>query len=128
MAIDRGDWHYEEAGDWQRACWHIGLYLWWAAERGLASEEISAKAAAQDPTNYFIRHCDAKLWDEDMNDEGVAFADACYRDYLKAVSAYAKQREVGDYEIPDDEQSRAWLFEWLDRRLEAWRQEARSGA
>ena len=60
MVIDRGDWHLDDAKTWERACRHIALFLWWAADRGLAGPEIDAKAMAKRPTTYFIKQCDTK--------------------------------------------------------------------
>ena len=77
--------------------------LWWAAERGLASQDHDSKAAAADPTAYFISQCDTKLWDDDFSDEGKAFAQTQYDDYLAEVSAYARSLGVADYDIPEDE-------------------------
>jgi|SRR5580658_8908676 len=44
MSIDRGDPHFEDAGNWTKACRHIALFLWWAAERTLSSDEVDAIA------------------------------------------------------------------------------------
>ncbi|MBX3252315.1 MAG: hypothetical protein KF901_34395 [Myxococcales bacterium] len=121
MAIDRGDSHFDDAGTWERACRHIGLFLWWAAGRGLASEEHDPSALAEDPTQYVISECDTKLWNEDLSDEGNAFAEAAYDAYLGEVSAYAKSLRVGDYDIPANAATKAHFSLWLDRRLDAWR-------
>ena len=64
MSIDRGDSHYGDAKTWERACRHIGLFLWWAAERGLASEEHELEEVRSDPTAHFISACDTKLLDQ----------------------------------------------------------------
>jgi hypothetical protein len=126
MSIDRGDSHFDDAGNWEQACRHIGLFLWWAANRGLASEEHGPDAMAENPTEYFIANCDTKLWRDDFNDEGNAFAEAEYDAYLGAVSAYARSIGVGDYEIPTDRATTDHFFAWLDRRLDAWRAAKRS--
>ena len=123
MSIDRGDSHYDDAQSWERACRHIGLFLWWAAERGLASEDHDAAEAAKQPTQYFISQCDTKLWDEDFGDEGNAFVEAAYGDYCGEVSAYAKSLGLGDYEIPESAATTKHFFDWLDARLAAWRAE-----
>ena len=99
MSIDRGDSHFEDAGTWERACRHIALFLYWAAERGLASDDHTPKAMAKNPTRHFIQWCDTKLWDDDLTDAGRAFAEAKYSAYCKEVSAYAKTVGVGDYEL-----------------------------
>ena len=121
MSIDRGDSHFADARTWNRACRHIGLFLWWASARGLASKEVDAKAIAKAPTKYFITDCDKKLWDDDFTVEGKAFAAAEYDAYLHAVAAYARTLGVGDYEIRESKVTTKHFFDWLDKRLTAWR-------
>ncbi|MEJ7600192.1 MAG: hypothetical protein WKG01_19950 [Kofleriaceae bacterium] len=121
MSIDRGDSHFTDAKTWNRACRHIGLFLWWASARGLASKDVDAKAIAKAPTKYFISQCDTKLWDDDFTVEGLAFAAAEYDAYLHAVAAYARQLGVGDYEIRESKVTTKHFFDWLDKRLTAWR-------
>jgi hypothetical protein len=121
MAIDKGDWHFDDAKSWERACRHIGLYLAWAAQRGFASNEHDAKAAAKAPTAYFIGQCDTKLWDEDFNADGLKLTQDVYSAYCDEVSRYARQLGVGDYEIPDTAKTAKHFFGWLDERLATWR-------
>ena len=110
MAIDRGDWHYDDAQTWERACRHIGLFLWWAAERGLASEEHDVSAVRANPTKHFIERCDTKLWGEDLTDAGNAFAETEYSAYLDAVGAYTAALGLGAYEIPEGEVTTEHFF------------------
>lgn len=117
MAIDRGDAHLGDAKTWERACRHMGLFLWWAAERGLASENHPAQEVRLNPTQHFLDHCDAKLWEEDLNERGNAFAAQEYGGYLDEVGAYAKVTGVGDYEIAEGEATTKHFFSWLDARL-----------
>jgi len=124
MSIDRGDFHYDDAQSWERACRHIGLFLWWAADRGLASEDHHAEEIAPNPTQYFIGQCDTKLWDEDLTDDGNAFATAAYDEYLGEVGVYAEGLGVGNYEVPEGEATRKHFFDWLDARLATWRAES----
>lgn len=121
MAIDRGDSHFDDAGTYERACRHIALFLWWAAERGLASDLHNAKTVARAPTQHFISECDTKLCDEDFSDEGNAFAKAAYSAYLDEVSAYAGRLGIGDCDVPEDAETARHFFDWLDHRLRAWR-------
>lgn len=100
----------------------MGLFLWWAAERGLTADHHDPIAAAQNPTKHIIEQCDTKLWSDDFNREGNAFVEAAYIDYLHEVSAYAKHLGVGDYDIPEEESTTLHFFDWLDARLATWRQ------
>ena len=117
MSIDRGDSHFDDAGTWEKACRHIGLYLAWAAERGLASDDHDAKDVAKSPTQHFIAMCDTKLWEDDFNEAGLAFTNAWYTSYLSEVSKYAKQRGVTDYEIPENAVTKQHFYAFLDDKL-----------
>lgn len=121
MSIDRGDSHFDDAGSWEKACRHMGLFLAWAMERGLASADHEGEDASS-ATAYFIAACDTKLTDEDFGDEGNAFVAASYEDYLGEVSAYAGALCVGDYDLSEDATTAAHFHAWLDAALAAWRQ------
>ena len=125
MAIDRGDSHYDDAGSWEKACRHMALFLWWAFERGLGNNEVNEidlVEMAKAPTQTFITQCDTKLYNEDFNKEGQAFAADEYTAYLEAVTVRAGELAVSDYEIPESDETRKWFFDWLDKRLSIWRQ------
>lgn len=98
----------------------MGLFLWWAAERGLASETHDVSEIRLDPTEHFISACDCKLWEEDLTERGNAFAQQEYGGYLDEVGAYAKVLGVGDYEIAQSEATTKHFFAWLDGRLAAF--------
>ena len=98
----------------------MGLLLAWAMARGLASEDHEGEDASA-ATEYFIGACDTKLTDEDFTDEGNAFVDVAYEDYLAEVSAYAGRLGLGDYDIPEDAATQAHFYAWLDSALAAWK-------
>jgi hypothetical protein len=113
----RGEDHITDAKTWERACRHIGLLLWWAAERGLASDDHDAKKARKAPTRYFIQQCDTKLFGDDLSDDGAAFIAATYDAYLAEVVAYAKRQKVSMYEIKENAATAKHFFDWLDAAL-----------
>lgn len=121
MSYDRGDSHYDSAGSWEKACRHIGLFLWWAAERGLGGAEVDVGGLRAGATQYFIDNCDTKLTDEDFNEEGQRFAAAGYDAYLEDVGNYAETLGVDTYAIPENEATRKHFFERLDLHLAAFR-------
>ena len=122
VSIDRGDSHLESAGTWNRACRHIALYLWWAADRGLAAKRIDGKAVAKAPVKYFMSHCDSKLWDEDFNEAGVAFAAARYDTYLRLIDSRAQELGIDGYRFKLDVKTNAYFFGLLDGLLGEWRE------
>lgn len=117
MTIDRGDYHFEDAQTWERACRHIGLFLWWASERGLASEDHHPAVLRCGATEHIILQCDTKLWVDDLNDAGNDFAADAYDSYLGEVTEYAGRLGVGDYDIPEADATTTHFFVWLDSRL-----------
>lgn len=98
MAIDRIDWHWDEVTDvvsddehWERAGAHIGYYIEWAFRKELANPEIHGSIEdIQDIFNsnvnglqYLIEYCDAKFWDDDLNEEGKKFTSYAYEKYVE---------------------------------------------
>jgi hypothetical protein len=101
MAYDRADWHY--GGDFpdglspENGATHIGMFLAWAILRNLdgdfhREESADALAAVRNPQmtgcEFLLSQCDEQFWEEDLNDDGNAFA----QDY------YATDRYFADYE------------------------------
>lgn len=122
VSIDRGDSHIESARTWNRACRHIAVYLWWAVDRGLAARSIDAKAIAKAPIKYFIAHCDTKLWEDDFNDEGKAFAAARYDTYLRIIDHRATELGIDGYQFRLEQKTNAYFFGVLDGLLAEWRE------
>ncbi len=120
VSIDRGDSHIESAGTWNRACRHIAVFLWWAAERGLAAKRIDAKKIAKDPIKYFMSECDAKLWDEDLNDDGNAFAAARYDTYLRQIDQRGTALGFDGYRFKLDAKTNSYFFGVLDGLHAEW--------
>jgi hypothetical protein len=96
MAYDRADWHY--GGDYpkdlppENGGTHIGMFLAWAIMNGLegafhgkeSSVSLAAVRARQMTGRQFLfQECDEKFWEEDLNDEGNAFA----KDYYDSSNA-----------------------------------------
>ncbi len=98
MTIDRIDAHWDDATDavsdaehWERAGAHIGYYIEWAFRKGLANPETHGNI--EDIQNifnsnvnglqYLIEYCDAKFWDDDLNEEGKRFTTYAYDEYFE---------------------------------------------
>ena len=69
LTIDRGDSHYDDAGGWAEACFHIGLFLHWATRRGLAAPRHAARIEqlSRAPGAYVVQACDGKLLPDDFD-------------------------------------------------------------
>ena len=88
MKYDDASWHY--GGDFpdelpnEAGGTHIGMFVSWCLLNGLGGAHHDEdpqflgqlKAREISPGRYFLRACDEKFWDEDLNDEGNAFAQA----------------------------------------------------
>lgn len=113
MAIDRADWHWDsteklyrkkhnitgeltekqEDEIWILAANHIGLFLRWIIERGLEGDDADVEDCEKvrngqmSGTEYLLRNCDGKLWDEDIREDILPFiefyynSNAYYSDY-----------------------------------------------
>lgn len=132
MKYDDASWHYngefpsdlpEEAG-----ATHAGMFLAWAILSGLADDELDAEpvtSRSTTPGAYFLQQCDGKLIDEDLNNEGNAFALA-YLD-LEQGSYFADyESQLGSglptlYHVPDTWETYERLKPLLDQRLMEWR-------
>lgn len=109
---------------------HIGLFLEWAVLRGLAGDELMARSEAlrrgeTTGLDLLFDHCDGKLWDGDLNDEGNAFAAHAYErwcidDFIAAMNCTAESSvdEIFGAEITPQRHDRV-LWQW-DRRYSDW--------
>jgi len=142
MKYDDASWH--SGGDFpadlppEAGGTHTGMFLAWALLSGLAGaihvedfpdDVPTLKARSVTPGAFFLAACDGKFIDEDLNDEGNAFA----RDYFsfengqyladyEAVLGHGIPDEPGGlYYIADTWESFDILRPTLDHRLAEWR-------
>lgn len=108
MKYDDASWHSE--GEFpaelpeSAGATHIGMFLVWAWQNGLGgesfddfSEEFEEALSEREtsPGEIFTTLCDGKLIDEDLSEEGNAFANDYYEDtengylpdYLKTIAS-----------------------------------------
>jgi len=140
MKYDDASWHYE--GDFPAdlppaaGATHIGMFLAWAVLHGLAGElhtEDSPEILQQlqqraiSPGEFLIRACDEKFTDEDLSDDGNAFAQHYYRsegkwgDYLDDYEATLGQKGRSLYYVPDAWESYDRLAPVIQKRFNGWR-------
>jgi len=135
MKYDDASWHY--GGDFpqdlpnEAGATHIGMFLAWALLTDLGGElhvddcpgELAElKAREVTPGQYFIAACDEKLTDEDLSEEGNAFAQSYYdgeyiSDYIGVV---AKDMDAV-YRAEDTWDNFDLLKPVIDKRFEEWR-------
>ena len=145
MKYDDASWHY--GGDFpaelppEAGATHIGMFVAWALTNGLAGE-LHTQDSPDDlanlhdrretPGNWFIRNCDEKFTNEDLDEEGNAFA----RDYYQATDAqtspyladYTKAfpRHPDLYSVPDTWETYDRIAPLISRGFSKWRGDERS--
>ncbi|QMT30729.1 DUF7832 domain-containing protein [Alysiella filiformis] len=143
MAIDQMDWHYGAADfptnvPQENAGVHIGFFLAWAFERGMAGEihtEEEPQAIEQlvkreiTGVDFLVQYCDEKLWGEDFNQQGEAFALDYYEnadsEFAQSFGNYLSDynqvfAEYDDYAVPNDWVHFERIKPILDERFAQW--------
>lgn len=142
-SIDRMDWHY--GGDYpselptQNAGTHIGMFLTWAFDNGLIGDlhleedqDELKKLKAREITgvDFLINLCDEKLWDEDFDEIGAAFAMDYYQDdnspfparYLEDYADVFAEYDIPTlYHLPNTWENFDKLKPILDQRFAQWK-------
>jgi hypothetical protein len=143
LKYDDASWHY--GGDFpddlpvEAGATHIGMFVAWAVLNGLSGPihteefpEAVAKLQKREltPGAWFIEACDEKFTDEDLNDEGNAFAQAYYANDAGLRSGtpnYLSDYETtfanldSLYHVPDTWSSFETLAPTISRRFLKWR-------
>ena len=130
MAIDRIDWHWDAIIDatsdeehWEKAGAHIGYYIEWAFRNGFANPEIHGSTdevkeildSGVNGVQFLIDYCDAKFWDDDLNEEGKNFTSFVYEKYIENF-----EKIVGHklYTKVYNQQDLQAVFKYLDKVYE----------
>jgi hypothetical protein len=141
MKYDDASWH--SGGDFpadlseDAGATHTGMFVAWAMLSGLSGpihiddfpEDIpKLQSRSITPGKFFLASCDGKFTDEDLSDEGNAFAQAYFdlskgkfvADYEQAVA-----RDLPSiYHVPDTWETYERLRPIFDSRLSEWRNRA----
>jgi hypothetical protein len=141
MKYDDASWHY--GGDFpddlpaSAGATHSGMFLAWALLSGLGGD-IHTEESPEDleklrtraitPGQFLIDACDEKFIDEDLNDEGNAFA-AVYFDFERGsyIADYERvlvQDLPSQYHVADTWENFDRLKPVLDQRFQEWRRNA----
>jgi hypothetical protein len=140
MKYDDASWHY--GGNFPEdlepiaGATHIALFAAWATLAGLggelAADQLSLqRSRSMTPTQQFIATCDEKFTDEDLSDEGKAFARSYYADAERGLR-HQVGSYLGDYEVTFPEATDLYrvaplwssfdrLAPVLDQRQAEWR-------
>jgi hypothetical protein len=118
VTLDRGDAHLDDAGGWPEACAHMGVFLAWAARRGLAAPEHVERLAQlrATPGAYLVRRCDTKLFASDfVADERLIRT--LYSHYLPHYANLVRDRMGSSYVLGLDDALLATIDAFLDDEL-----------
>ncbi len=129
------DWHYgddfpEDLPD-ENGGTHIGIYLAWIINNDLQGEfhtEESAEAL-QDVKNrkitgrdFLIEQCDEKFWEEDLNDEGLAFTEFYYsKTYFDDYAETLTENLPSIYHVENTWENYDKIALVIAKRFEEWK-------
>lgn len=136
MKYDDASWHY--GGNYptdlpeQAGATHIAMFVAWALHHGFAGEvhhedfadELEALIARRlTPRAHFLLVCDEKFSDQDLNDEGNAFAQHYYQGdnsiyYQDLDALFSHLPSI--YHMPDTWKTFETIRARIDKRFNAW--------
>ena len=138
MAYDKAKWHSE--GDFPKDApaenggTHIGIFLAWAILHDLVSDELRADAA-EDLTavrerqmtgrTFLFKHLDGVLSEDDLNEQGNAFARHYYNKYMGEFDRIVRKQFPTAYHIGDLWKNYDAIAKIIDKRYAEWRTAAR---
>ncbi|WP_425614750.1 hypothetical protein NA78x_004625 [Anatilimnocola sp. NA78] len=143
MALDKAEWH--SGGDFpedlppENGGTHIGMFLAWAIVNGLHGEmheeeshdELEAVRNRQmTGRDFLFQACDGKFWEEDLSEEGNAFAAVYYsgkegEGYGEYITDYDETLTAdlpSTYHVEDTWANYDLLAPVIDRRYAEWRE------
>ncbi len=138
MKYDDASWHY--GGDFpddlpnEAGATHIGMFVAWALLIDLGGSihledypEEFAKLRSREvtPAQFFLQACDEKFTDDDLSEEGNAFAQFYYEpddaNYLEDYVMILCQNLPSLYHVADTWDNFELLKPILDERFSSWR-------
>jgi hypothetical protein len=141
MKYDDATWHadalFPHGLSIEDGATHIGMFAAWCMLNGLAGE-LHTEGGPGDlqglrqrevtPGAWFVDTCDCQLNDEDLNDEGNAFAAAYYDQgepsYLSDLMEATHGKLPSRYHLPDTWYAYDQLAKLLQFRFDAWKRKS----
>ena len=139
MKYDDASWHYggdfpEDLSD-EAGATHIAMFVAWCLLNGLAGELHTEdlpedleklKNKEETPGQWFIKNCDEKFTDEDLNEEGNLFAQYYYAadeaPYLDVYENILGNSVPHLYAVPDTWESYEKLAPVISAGFGEWKQ------
>ncbi len=133
MADDKAKWHSD--GDFPKDAplenggTHIGIFLAWAILHDMVSEELQAKAREDlaavrqrhmTGRTFLFRHLDGTLSEDDLNEQGNAFAKHYYKKYMGEFDRIVRKQFPTAYHIGDLWKNYDAIMKIIDKRYAAW--------
>jgi hypothetical protein len=134
MAYDKAKFHYDgsfpEDLAPENGGTHIGMFLAWAIHRGLVSDDLVEDAGGEIDAvrerrktgrELLFSYLDEGIGEDDLNDEGNAFAKKYYNDYLADYDHLFGPRYPTCYHASDDWANFDLIAAVLDEKFAAWK-------
>lgn len=148
MAIDKFDWHYDDAlkGYCERvkkapkeltedetdevceyASAHIGLFLKWVILHGFEGEEADkddlelVRNGKYTGTDYLLDCCDGKFWDEDVSEKMQTVIEEFYSDYIDMFGEVLEALNKDCYGFIESESDYPAAEKLIDRVFEKYK-------
>jgi hypothetical protein len=115
MVYDKAKWHsggdFPEGLPHENGGTHIGMFLAWAINHGMVSPDLMSEAALDleavlqrrlTGRTILFNYLDGVLSDEDLSEEGNAFAEHYYEAYQAEYDALIRTELESAYHASDD--------------------------
>jgi hypothetical protein len=118
---DKTEWHEEGAAGLEKPGNHIALFMAWAVTRSLesdlhrenAKDELAALRGRKiNAAEFFGKICAGRLWDEDLGEEGNAFAKHYYEKFYIGDYCHLAEKSFRAHENDGDF---AGSWEWCEQ-------------
>jgi hypothetical protein len=136
MAYDKAKYHYD--GEFpedlapENGGTHIGMFLAWAIQRGLVSEELAKEGPGEIEAvrerrktgrDLLLTYLDECISEEEFSDEGNAFAESYYESnaFLNDYATLFAERYPTCYHVEDTWENFDLVAAVIDKRYEKWK-------